>query len=256
MFVQAMTSYQMESDQLGRVIPEKMMEDIDQYYGSVEQPCLTLYKVSSGGKDGEIPYNIIVEAGLLYNLAYIFFIMFFNFAVLNILTGIFMEKALHNTRPDRDSQALEQRRADEKEQKELAKLFSDLSGEDGIMTRDEFTYHMKDLEVRSTLINLGLEVKDADMFFNILTSITGRDECVIDDFVHYCSRMKGNASSLDLQSLAFEVKVMHRHVKRLAEIAAEQEQKNVTARGPTKNKASQLIKQMDYKQRRITHQST
>merc|ERR1712048_550790 len=101
--------------------------------------------------------------------------------------------------------------------KELAKLFYDLSGEDGIMTREEFTYHMRDLGVRSNLINLGLEVRDADMFFQILTTITGEDSIEIEDFVHYCSRMKGGATSIDLQSLAFEVRIIHQQVNALVE---------------------------------------
>lgn len=147
--------------------------------------------------------------------------MFFNFAVLNILTGIFMEKALHNTKPDRDSQALEQRRLEGEEAKELTRIFSELSGESGLMTRDDFTYHMKDLDVRANLINLGLEVRDADMFFEILTAISGKDTVQISDFVYYCSRMKGGATSIDLQSLAFEVKLIHKELSALLTVFPE-----------------------------------
>merc|ERR1711920_117172 len=62
----------------------------------------------------------------------------------------------------------------------------------------------------------GLDIKDAEMFFHMLTAVTEEEEVNIQTFVEGALRMRGVASSLDLYTLSFEVKIMHLHHRQFA----------------------------------------
>merc|ERR1712060_836182 len=56
----------------------------------------------------------------------------------------------------------------------------------------------------------GLDINDTETFFKMLASCTGSDEVDIDTFVRGCMKMKGQASSIDVQMLLYECK----HIRR------------------------------------------
>merc|ERR1719316_1275458 len=71
---------------------------------------LSLYQGCTGGEDWARIYNVADKAGHLYGIVYIGFTFFFHFAVFNVLTGLFVEKATCAALPDRDDLVLHQRR--------------------------------------------------------------------------------------------------------------------------------------------------
>merc|ERR1712217_856251 len=74
---------------------------------------------------------------------------------------------------------------------------------------EEYTRFMQDPKFRSFFEMRGLDIKDAEMFFHMLTAVTQEDEVDIQSFVEGALRMRGFASSLDLHTLSFEVKNLH-----------------------------------------------
>merc|ERR1712007_363213 len=69
-------------------------------WGSVFQAMVSLFQASTGGMDwGELGENIRAVS-LGYFLLLLFFIGFMIFAVLNILTGVFVDKALEISQDD------------------------------------------------------------------------------------------------------------------------------------------------------------
>merc|ERR1719254_147256 len=101
-------------------------EEVKKFFGTVGAAALTLYQSASGGLDWEVVYNAVALSGPLSSIGFIFFIWFFNFAVLNILSGIFIEKAMAASVPDREQLAFEKRKADEKDAKELTELITSM----------------------------------------------------------------------------------------------------------------------------------
>merc|ERR1739848_917555 len=68
--------------------------------------------------------------------------------------------------------------------------------------------------------NLELDVRDAEMFFNILSRLTegeGPVELNCEAFIEGCMRMKGQASSLDLQAVVYQNSVLIKSVHSLRE---------------------------------------
>jgi len=219
-FVQSMSSYLMDNIEAGTPSSEQEAADIQEYFSSVPRAMLTLYMCTNGGVDWYMVHATVATVGALLEAFFIFFICFFNFAVLNILSGIFLEKALRNSEPDRHALALERQRAEREDAEALRQLFHslDFQGE-GTLCWEELEDMVEDHMVRATFESLGIDVKDAEMFFEVLTHISGSDIIVIEDFVDGCSRMKGTASATDMASLSFQLKVIRRDMRELLQTA-------------------------------------
>eukprot|EP00747_Dinoflagellata_sp_TGD_P018132 gnl/TRDRNA2_/TRDRNA2_126293_c0_seq1.p1 gnl/TRDRNA2_/TRDRNA2_126293_c0~~gnl/TRDRNA2_/TRDRNA2_126293_c0_seq1.p1 ORF type:complete len:118 (-),score=25.15 gnl/TRDRNA2_/TRDRNA2_126293_c0_seq1:171-503(-) len=53
---------------------------------------------------------------------------------------------------------------------------------------------------------IGLDVKDARMFYSMIGARSDDDEVHVEDFIQGCLLMKGNATSLDLNAMRLEFK--------------------------------------------------
>jgi len=231
-FVQRLTNYLMEGhpalhqvDGSGSTLYQKILAK----FGSVELGCLSLYQTTTGGVDWEEVYNIIQKSGAVNSVIFIFYISFFNFAVLNILTGIFVENAMKLAAPDREELMMDQRRREEKDIDALRKLWATLdqerrkrdsqigklqNEEAGTLSLQELEEFLYETRTNSYLASLGIDIKDVKMFFKALSAVSGTNRLHIDDFVDHCLRMKGVATSIDLHGLAFETKLLKREFER------------------------------------------
>merc|ERR1712045_126720 len=79
-------------------------------FGRVEVAMMNLFKSTTGGTDWEVFYDNVISRSAMSAVLYIFFIGFMQVALMNILTGIFVEKAMKLAAPDRDMLALEKRK--------------------------------------------------------------------------------------------------------------------------------------------------
>merc|ERR1711963_542186 len=118
--------------------------------------------------------------------------------------------AMELAQPDLDAQMIENHRKDTRDAKELRRLVeaSDRDG-NGALSLDEFMLVMKDPNFRSFCTLRGIDIKDAEIFFHMLSTMVGSGEVAIDTFVVSALRLKGVATSIDLHALSFEVKALH-----------------------------------------------
>jgi len=213
-FVQMMRGHLQERD---GTIDDETVSMIYNYFGSIGQGVLTLYQSASGGLDWENVYAIVSRSGPFTSTGFIFFIWFFNFAVINILSGIFIEKALYAAVPDREQLSLEHRREEERDVAHLTELISSMdTKKTGKISLQNFLLQAHDPYASAYLRTLGIRIEDASMFFHLLQRVLGSEELPIEDFVGRLVRMKGTAKSLDLQSVAFEVSLMRRTINEIA----------------------------------------
>jgi len=212
MMVQSMTGWRQENLLNDRTtLPDEMDYNVRKYFDSVEKCILFLFMSATGGISWIEMYEVVQLGGALVSIAYIFFIGFFGFAVITILSGIFIEKALSASAPDRESMALEQRRQEEQEAEQMKDLILSMDVDNsGTLTLEEFSAAADDLYVKSYLRSLGLDIHDGVMFFSLLTSLSGVEELDIEDFVKRLGRMKGTATAMDLQSMMFELSIFRK----------------------------------------------
>merc|ERR1719399_1592961 len=109
-FLQAVSGY--VEDNHG-VIPEEIHEGIKSYYSSVPQSAITLYMAVTGGADWEPLAAPVRATGPIFYSLFLFYIAFAAFAVLNVLTGMFVDTAMKVA--DQDDECVQAEMADRPE---------------------------------------------------------------------------------------------------------------------------------------------
>jgi len=134
-----------------------------------------------------------------------------------------MEKAARISQPDIDALMLEKHHQDMMDAKQLSEVFSHLDADQsGNISIQEFMDMTTDPAFLEFMQVRGIDIKDAKMFFNMLVSACRGSEVDVKTFIGSCLRMKGLATSIDLHTLGFEVKTIH---KRLTKFQDEERQK-------------------------------
>jgi len=91
------------ADTKDRPLEEATLEAIKLYWNNVPQAIITLYYAVTGGADWEILAVPIREAGEYYFFLFLFYIAFTAFAVLNVLTGLYVDNATKISEMDNES---------------------------------------------------------------------------------------------------------------------------------------------------------
>jgi len=193
---------------------------IMKYFGSVQESILALIQATTGGNDWHVIYDAVSITGPTNSMLFLFFMGFFHIAVLNVLTGIFVENAMKLAQPDPFTAALQQRQNEMLEAEELKEVCRGLQGtESGTISLEDFQREIHHGKLRTHLRVLGLDIKDTHKFFSILSFASGQEKVDIDMFVNGCMKLKGYATAIDLQSLLCETRQTTKDIQRLLDKA-------------------------------------
>mmetsp|Transcript_19038 Transcript_19038/g.55247 ORF Transcript_19038/g.55247 Transcript_19038/m.55247 type:complete len:579 (+) Transcript_19038:90-1826(+) len=192
-------------------------ESVRKHFGGLMPAMLTYYKATSGGTNWGEQFEMLAHVDGIHAALFVFVIFFTQIALMNIVTGIYVEAAMKVAQPDRMAQAMEQRKIDMRDAAELRQILTGLNGNrTGNITWREFRSVMSDQTVKAVLEVMGLDIKDAGLLFRMLQQ-SGHESTVDFDFlVDALLRMKGPASSLDLQSLAYKTELLLERVNELS----------------------------------------
>merc|ERR1712124_212805 len=84
--------------------PHAVESDVVDLYGSLGVSMLSLYMAITGGADwGDMMRPLVQDLSPLFYPGYALYIAFCVFALLNVVTGIFTEKAISHALDDRDA---------------------------------------------------------------------------------------------------------------------------------------------------------
>jgi hypothetical protein len=195
--VQIIVSY---LDDTGEAVEDTIFYDS---FGSIAKSILTLHKACTGGDDWSQGYNIIQTTGVVGSGLYLFFIVFMNFALMNIITGIFVESAMMVLRPDPITVARETSRQEHADAQKLDQLCravdADVSGK---LTREQFEDGLRKKDIPLLLKSLGLQRHHLIEFFNHMAHVQADNGQVdIITFVDGCMMLKGAATNFDVHKL-------------------------------------------------------
>ncbi|CAE7529922.1 Scn8a [Symbiodinium natans] len=180
--------------------------DIMFAFGSVGTSMLSLYMAVTGGNDWSVYYEATIGMGSFYPLVFLSYTFFFIFALFNILTGVFVERAVAAALPDREELIAQERKKILKQVEDLRALFKALdSDRSGKISKAEFLADMEDDRIVSYMHTLGLDMHDAEHFFDLVSNDKNDKEVDIDTFIEHCMSMKGTATAMDLHKQMVQV---------------------------------------------------
>lgn len=216
-FVQGCITFLLNSEQSESPMHASEYSLLMKYFGSVEECIMTLIQATTGGNDWSVFYDALSPSGTSNCALFIFFIGFFQIALLNVLTGIFVENAMKLAQPDPYTVALEQRKMELLEAAELRHVCRDLENpHSGKISPEDFEKGFHSGKLRAHLRVLGLDIKDTQKFFSVLSATSGENEIDIETFVNGCMKLKGQATAIDLQSLWCETREALMEIQKLA----------------------------------------
>ena len=200
------------------VVSEEASLALLTYFGSVGTTVVTLFQSSTSGVDWNEPYKALHYTGTVMPLAFLAYVAFVFISVWNIVTSTFVEKALKLAQPDVDMLILEQQLQDFEDCKMLSKLFRNMGPKDaegsGRIGMEEFSRLVETYEFRSYLQTKGIDIKNAETFFKMLVELQGEHTLDAATFANACVRMKGAATSIDLQTVMFTTHLMNKEQRK------------------------------------------
>jgi len=191
------------------LIPNNEKNDLVAAFGSVEQGVLTLFQDISGGQDWGGSYKIISPVGTMAKFLYISYIIIMWLSVTNIISSMFIEKALKIARPDMEEKMLDAAEDDLEAIKELKGIFHMMDlDKSGKLSLSEFQISLKDVRIQSYFETREISISQAIMLFEMLSTPATNDEIDVDTFVTGCLRMRGYATNVDMIALSHQVQLL------------------------------------------------
>jgi len=159
----------------------------------------------------------LAEVGAVNVLLFVFYIIFVQLVVMNVVTGLFLQSAIEQAQQDQEHGI--QVRLEEKQVfvERLETLFKELDlTNDGSISLQEFEAHLQSEHMQALLQTFEIENADAWTFFKLLDA-DGGGSVDIDEFVSGCIRLKGNARSIQIAQLMYHHKWIMNQLVELGE---------------------------------------
>jgi hypothetical protein len=183
-------------------------EELHPLFGSLTRTIVTLYQSVLGGLDWGQVSDSLARMSWYTSAVFIVYVTFVIFAIMNIITGLFVEQAKKATEQDIEhvlSQTLDQ---DTEHADRLEQIFRDADADNnGQVTWTEMRSHLEDPRVQAYFKTIGIDWWDLKTFFDLLHGANDDAETGIDirPFVHGCMRLKGKAKSVDVMAMRYEL---------------------------------------------------
>lgn len=181
------------------------------HYGTLWQALRTLFMSITGGLDwGEAADALFAttsETSMYHTVSlYYFYISLTVFAVLNVVTGVFVENAVKQAHDDKELIIQDELSRKDSYCRDALAVFSEAdSNKSGTVTFQEFEKHLADKRVQAFFSCLELDAIEARRLFHLLDA-DNNGEIDADEFVAGCLCLKGSAKTMDVAALLVEVR--------------------------------------------------
>lgn len=171
--------------------------ELQEFYGALGISILSLFQAITNGVDWQLmldPLTTHVHPAL--SLLFCLYVGFSLFALMNIVTGVFVESALQTAKNDKDLFLLHH----------MTHLFMktdvDQSGE---ISWDEFQSQLDTPDMQEYFKAVDLDTEEARDLFRLI-DVDGSGQIDAEEFVHGCLRLRGPAKAIDLATFMHDYK--------------------------------------------------
>eukprot|EP00927_Polykrikos_kofoidii_P011610 TRINITY_DN14958_c0_g1_i1.p1 TRINITY_DN14958_c0_g1~~TRINITY_DN14958_c0_g1_i1.p1 ORF type:complete len:755 (-),score=136.06 TRINITY_DN14958_c0_g1_i1:61-2325(-) len=163
-------------------------------FGTLFSCALSLFQAVTGGVDwSELLVPLMQRISPLMAIVLSLYVSFTVFAVLNVVTGVFVDSALRAAKVDHDANLFSQ----------LQELFRTIDADNsGVITWSEFAAKIGDPAMVTYFKALDIDAGEAYGLFTLL-DVSDSGEINVEEFVFGCLRLRGNAQAIDLATLIY-----------------------------------------------------
>mmetsp|Transcript_92786 Transcript_92786/g.267904 ORF Transcript_92786/g.267904 Transcript_92786/m.267904 type:complete len:584 (-) Transcript_92786:59-1810(-) len=181
----------------------EMTQKLEEYWSNLSSCMYSLLLAVTNGiswVELAVPLSFMGPFPVVLFIAYIAMV---QFAVLNILTGVFCQNAIDSAAQDQELIAQSMLANKQMYVQNMQQLFKAFDADDsGSVTISEFMAHLDDESVRLYFESLDLDTSDVGTLFRLLDTADHR-ELELEEFISGCLRLKGNAKGMDMAKLSY-----------------------------------------------------
>merc|ERR1719161_2935788 len=173
--------------------PLGLREDLFEWFGRFSNSMLTMFEITlAPGAWSKIGRRLIYEVNPLYALFFIPYGWVVSFALVRVISAIFLKQTLAVASSDPETALHERQKKRAKEVIQLQKIFACADRDrGGTVTAEELLSIMEDRRIASMLAHLELDVHEVKHLFELLDD--GDGSVSSEEFISGVLRMRGVA---------------------------------------------------------------
>lgn len=181
----------------------KLRSDIEESFGSLGHSMLSLLAAVTGGVDWIEIYSPLEQAGDLYSIIFVSYVLFVILGVVNVLTGVFLNSAKEFI--DIDTVVQTEELKVEMFCKSMMSLFNAMDPQgNGVVCWEKFNQAFQAKEMQAYLGSMGLEPTHIRLVFDLLDrDHTGNVD--LEEFTMGLLKLKGEAKAIDARIIQREL---------------------------------------------------
>jgi len=176
-------------------------------FQSLPRSLLTLFMVITGGVDWWDLMKPLIDFDLAAAVLLVVFVVVSVLAVLNVITGIFVNDALEKARSDHTLVLAREMEEIEMHRCKLTNLFNKLDKRRRGLTLEDLQEHVNNKVVQATFSSVGIEASDLESLFHLL-DVDGNKVVEVDEFVVGCMRLARGTHNLSVEGAVMDTKVL------------------------------------------------
>lgn len=181
----------------------------------VEHCMLTLFMAISQGLNWEDAMEPLREVSVLAVILVILYVVITVFAILNVVTGVFLNTAIESAGADKDVATIRQVHAKAQQVEALQQIFREIDREnDNEVNFEDVRNAMSSGELASFMESLGISTDDVRTLFMLLDS-EHKGLIDLDEFVSGCMQLHGPAKSMQMAKMSYENKLTRQALQSL-----------------------------------------
>eukprot|EP00441_Pelagodinium_beii_P025890 CAMPEP_0197677246 /NCGR_PEP_ID=MMETSP1338-20131121/88090_1 /TAXON_ID=43686 ORGANISM="Pelagodinium beii, Strain RCC1491" /NCGR_SAMPLE_ID=MMETSP1338 /ASSEMBLY_ACC=CAM_ASM_000754 /LENGTH=222 /DNA_ID=CAMNT_0043258043 /DNA_START=44 /DNA_END=712 /DNA_ORIENTATION=+ len=187
---------------------------LNQTYGDFFKSLYTVYEITFSGGWPNYTRPVIEKASPLYAIIFLTYVTVVVFAVIRIVTALFIKETLMCAANNAELAMEDKRRAGEDYRRRLEEFFHSVDGDgDGNLTDEEFLEALQLPGVQAYLNVLDINMKELAHLFQLLDD--GDGVITINEFCTGITHLKGQARALDITLLHHEALKIQTECSRL-----------------------------------------
>jgi len=184
---------------------DPVTESLRNCFGSLGRSLLTLYMAITGGRDWGEFYHMLQAVAYQYQILFLMFLTFTMFALLNVVTGVFVDAATQGSQNNQQMIINEEMHAKRQYLKRLAEMFQQMDEDgNGTLTTSEFNDALRDDCVKAFFHALKLDVQDAVTLFKLL-DVDQSGSISVDEFMEGCYELQGETRNIDAKIMKMQL---------------------------------------------------
>lgn len=174
------------------------------HYGTSYRALYTLYEVTFAGNWPTNVRPILNKVSHFYVLFFVFYVTVITFAVIRVISAVFLKDTLDAAQNDAENLVVERLRKKDEYVARLEAVFKAIDKQgDGMITEERLTDILSHPNVEAYFQTLDIDVQESANLFHIIDN--GDGEVTLDEFIDGIMRCKGQARAVDQVAMRFEV---------------------------------------------------